>query len=624
MATANLSKTNGIVTYTDGSVVVSEYREKYKPSIDDNNNITLIVSTDVNSQFSTLLPMTSLSFEGVFCVNRADADIKIHNMFFTEEGGGPGGAGWDLLGNAGTDSFVNFLGTTDTQKLTIKTDGSTRFQISDVHAGINTFSDTVGSAPGGGFYINSGNITNPEDVIYPGANIGISGGHTGKRSLSKIEGGYWNIGIGDGVLENIANSISNTAIGEDSQNANTNSSGRNTSIGAFSMQNSLDSVANVAIGDDAMRYKSGHDNVAIGSYAVRGDGNVTSNNVIGIGSYACASVGDDNIGIGAYAMTNANSDAVKNISIGNSVGGPYVGINGSASYNTAVGDNVGGEGIVGNHNTLYGEWAGNTLTGGRIFGDYNIAVGSHSGVFDTLNYSIAIGNYVNLVYLNGDGQLNLGNVLYGKNLYQSPDTYSSTPTVNGSIGIGVDSPTARLHLPAGTTTAGTAPLKIPTGDLLDVIEDGAIERDADHIYFSNSVARFQLDQQTLQNSTDAGNLTTNELITTNALTVKNGSDTIATMYADGDQGGFDLKKVSTGQRFTASVAGFAYTDGVNGDLIISANLTLGATLYWPNGSGIICAVGTGSNYANDAAAAAGNIQIGDCYHTSGIVKVRLS
>jgi hypothetical protein len=399
---------------------------------------------------------------------------------------------WKLAGNAGTNPSTDFIGTTDAQKLVIKTNGVSRFGFSEVHSELETYS-TGASAPGGGFYVNAGNITNPEDVTYPGENIGISGGRTGKRALANMTSAFSNIAIGESALENITDSNSNIAVGVNAIKWNTNSSGRNTAIGAYAMENPTDNVANVAIGDDAMRWFFGHDNVGIGSYALRGEGGNTASNVIGIGSYACPSCGDNNIGIGPYAMGNAGNTAVNNISIGGNFGGPYAGIYGGASYNTVVGDNVGGEGIVGNHNCLYGEWAGNNVSGGRVYGNYNIAIGSHAAVLDVLNYSIAIGTYVNIVGANGDGQLNIGNVIYGKNLYQSSDTYSSTPTATGSIGIGVATPTARLHLPAGTAAAGTAPLKIPQGVLLTTPEDGALEYDGTHIYFTVGSTRKQLD-----------------------------------------------------------------------------------------------------------------------------------
>ena len=54
----------------------------------------------------------------------------------------------------------------------------------------------------------------------------------------------------------------------------------------------------------------------------------------------------------------------------------------------------------------------------------------------------------------------------------------------GSFGIGVSSPTAYLHLKAGTATASTAPLKFTSGTNLTTIENGAVEYDGTNYYVS--------------------------------------------------------------------------------------------------------------------------------------------
>jgi hypothetical protein len=65
----------------------------------------------------------------------------------------------------------------------------------------------------------------------------------------------------------------------------------------------------------------------------------------------------------------------------------------------------------------------------------------------------------------------------------------------GKIGLGVGTPTATLHLAAGTTTANTAPLKIDPGTNLTTPEDGAIEYNGTHFYATVGSTRHQLDQQ---------------------------------------------------------------------------------------------------------------------------------
>jgi hypothetical protein len=64
---------------------------------------------------------------------------------------------------------------------------------------------------------------------------------------------------------------------------------------------------------------------------------------------------------------------------------------------------------------------------------------------------------------------------------------------NGIIGIGTSSPTAKLHIAAGSATANTAPLKLTSGTLMTTPEDGAIEYGSGHLYFTISSTRYQLD-----------------------------------------------------------------------------------------------------------------------------------
>jgi hypothetical protein len=83
------------------------------------------------------------------------------------------------------------------------------------------------------------------------------------------------------------------------------------------------------------------------------------------------------------------------------------------------------------------------------------------------------------------------------NLLQVRNNASALLTIKsgGNVGIGTTDPTAVLHLKAGTATAGTAPLKFTSGTALGTPEDGAVEYDTSHLYFTIGSTRYQLDQQ---------------------------------------------------------------------------------------------------------------------------------
>ena len=68
---------------------------------------------------------------------------------------------------------------------------------------------------------------------------------------------------------------------------------------------------------------------------------------------------------------------------------------------------------------------------------------------------------------------------------QSGNDLILQPT-SGNVGIGTTSPTAYLHLKAGTATAGTAPIKLTAGTNLGTPEAGAIEFDGTNLYFTDS------------------------------------------------------------------------------------------------------------------------------------------
>jgi len=80
---------------------------------------------------------------------------------------------------------------------------------------------------------------------------------------------------------------------------------------------------------------------------------------------------------------------------------------------------------------------------------------------------------------------------HGRNANVDTQLLTIQGLANGRVGIGstVTSPTARLHLPAGTATAGTAPLKLTSGTNLTTPEDGTLEYDGTNLYFTTGGTR---------------------------------------------------------------------------------------------------------------------------------------
>lgn len=106
----------------------------------------------------------------------------------------------------------------------------------------------------------------------------------------------------------------------------------------------------------------------------------------------------------------------------------------------------------------------------------------------------------------------------------------------------------------------------------------------------------------LQEVTDEGNTTTNNIICTGII---NGTTIVC------EDGYID----------SAASALFVRTV-TNGEIGLTTNI--GGEYTFPDYTGIVGVINTAGNFANDTAAAAGGVPVGGLYHTSGAVKIRLT
>jgi len=90
------------------------------------------------------------------------------------------------------------------------------------------------------------------------------------------------------------------------------------------------------------------------------------------------------------------------------------------------------------------------------------------------------------------------------------DGVAGNPTISlpASVGIGMTTPTARMHLPAGTDTASTAPLKFTSGVNLTTPENGAVEYNGS-FHFTQGSTRYNLGSASFIASTDGNTLSGN-------------------------------------------------------------------------------------------------------------------
>lgn len=224
--------------------------------------------------------------------------------------------------------------------------------------------------------------------------------------------------------------------------------------------------ANVAIGARAMNtLTTGPGNTSVGSEAANGITTGGYNNAIGwqAGYYLQGASNNVAIGVSAGRSIRGNS----NVSIGHynmAQQGFAFAPNASIQYNVSVGLQGFYNITTGSQNTGIGAVAGSNLTSAAS--------------------CIVIGAGCLLPSATTSGQLNIGNVIYGSNVYGNGFATTSTPQASGRIGIGLTTPTARLHLAAGTTSANSAPLKLSSGTLMTAAEAGAVEFLTDKAYLT--------------------------------------------------------------------------------------------------------------------------------------------
>lgn len=385
--------------------------------------------------------------------------------------------------------------------------------IVDVSTGI-IYRDTVpivyfDAASGGSFLgVSAGNLTHTGV-----SNVGIGG-----TTLLAVTTGANNTAVGVDGLKNLTTGSSNVSVGN-APMFRVVTGDNNVAVGANSNFEITSGSQNVGIGAQALKNNvTGSSNVAIGYQAMQGGGSSSRDQAIAIGPFAFLSLttGSNNIAIGyqaGWAPTGntgfATTTGAANLFLGYRSGaatssqtdnaiaiGPDAVVTAS---NTAVIGATGtkyklGISVANPTNDLSYDgtaariwWmerhttsntAGNSLTiqsGGATSG----ATDKNAGTL-TLASGIATGTGT------GDVVIQTSPPQASTNTTDNAVATIVTFKGSGNVGIGVTSPTAVLHLKAGTATANTAPLKFNTGTNLTVAVAGAIEFTTDLLYFTGT------------------------------------------------------------------------------------------------------------------------------------------
>lgn len=185
----------------------------------------------------------------------------------------PSGSGWGLVGNNGTSSVTNFIGTTDNVGLRFRVNnvrsGSIDSALANTSLGFGTLRSVTGTSNNAfGYNALSSVTTGTQNNAFGGTSqtsnlTGSWNTSIGERSLVTNTAGQENVAVGFRAL-NLNTASYNTAMGANSMQLNTTGT-FNASYGGYSMRQNSTGTGNVALGYSALRQNAvGGNNVAIG------------------------------------------------------------------------------------------------------------------------------------------------------------------------------------------------------------------------------------------------------------------------------------------------------------------------------------------------------------------------
>src|SRR3989339_1064193 len=259
--------------------------------------------------------------------------------------------------------------------------------------------------------------------------------------------------------------------GTSGSGTSTNAADANTAVGYHSLYSNTTGYRNTANGYNSLYSNTtGYYNTANGGKSLYSNTTGSSNTAIGDCALCTNTTGSNNTAIGDGAGYSGTGVFIQNTLIG-----AETGYNGSTpySYNTAVGYRA-GYNLFGNSNVMFGMFAG------------AYELGSNSFYVDNQDRANTAGDKAGaLLYgmFNSTPSLQTLTINASTTIAQNLNVLGAGNNYFvGNLGIGTSSPTAALHLKAGTATAGTAPLKFTSGTLLTTPEAGAVEFLTDAYY----------------------------------------------------------------------------------------------------------------------------------------------
>lgn len=295
--------------------------------------------------------------------------------------------------------------------------------------------------------------------------------------------------FGSGALSSNTTGEGNVAFGVGALSANTTGN-FNMAFSRYALAANISGSYNVAQGDAALFSNTiGGGNIAIGAYALFVN---DSDNNTAIGNQSLTSnTGSANTGLGGVSLA-ANTTGSGNAAIGFNA----LSANTTGQNNIGIGNSTGATLTTGSNNTLIGvlaDAASSAANQAIALGAAAIASDNQLAISPYITRETLFGlsstnatrerGEIQVAWIDNTDASRKARLILG--IYDTVFREAVRMDTDGSralIGLGGVTPTARLHLPAGSATANTAPLKLASGTLLTTAEAGAIEFLTDAFY----------------------------------------------------------------------------------------------------------------------------------------------
>ncbi len=403
----------------------------------------------------------------------------------------------------------------------------------------------------------------------------------GSRTLKSTTTGFGNTANGARALNYNTSGNNNVATGLEAMYFNTTGY-QNTAAGAYSLQLNTDGYSNTAIGYSALTVNtSGYQNTAVGTQVLQANTTGANHSAFGQQALYSNTTGYDNSAFG-YRSMRSTSTGYQN----SAFGFESLRLNTTGYWNTAAGYRSMYSNSTGYQNSAFGTRAIYSNTTGIN----NTALGYEAGyllVNLTSNSTPTNGLYLGaLTKSKQSGQTNEIVIGYGANgqgsntVILGSDTSILKTYLNGNVTVGVSlsNPSARLHLPAGTAAASTAPLKLTSGTLNTTAEAGAVEFLTDNFYGTITTGAARKKFALTETNGALRVPTTGAAATAGTLTLVDGTATVNTTAVNANSRIFFSRKTTT--VIAGVVSGYTVVNGTSFTVTTTGGMDDDGTLDW--------------------------------------------